>query len=75
MPITVTPRGSRHQLRVEHALQPKPFYFTFDSDLEARNYGEQLDSLLASGVVQAELLGGIPKGVDPLLIEVIGACT
>lgn len=75
MPITITARGSRHQLRVKHALLPKPFYFTFDSDLEARNYGEQLDSLLASGVVPAELLGGIPKGVDPLLIEVIRAYT
>ena len=75
MSITITARGSRHQLRVKHALLPKSFYFTFDSEIEARSYGEQLEALLASGVVPGELLGGVPRGVDPLLVEVIRAYT
>jgi integrase len=76
MPITITARGPRHQLRVKHALLPKPFYFTFDTEVEARNYGEQLDSLLGRGVVPTELLAAAPRGADdPLLIEVIRAYT
>ena len=75
MPITITARGSRHQLRVKHALLPRPFYFTFDSAAEARGYGEQLDALLARGIVPGELLAGTPQGDDPLLVELIRAYT
>jgi integrase len=75
MPHTVRPRGKRFELRVKHALLPKPFYFTFDTDVEANNYGEQLDALLARGIVPNELLAASPRGDDPLLIEVIRAYT
>lgn len=71
MSINVQPRGARHQLRVKHALLPKPFFFTFDTEVEARNYGEQLERLLAQGVVPGELLATAPRGDDPLLVEVI----
>lgn len=73
MSITVTQRGSRHQLRVKHKLLPKLFFFTFDTESEARSYGTQLEALLARGVVPGELLTGDPKAADPLLIEVIRA--
>lgn len=75
MPIIVRPRGKSFELRVRHALLPKPFYFTFDSETEARNRGEQLDALLSRGIVPSELLAAAPRGDDPLLIEVIRAYT
>jgi integrase len=76
MPINVQARGSRYQLRVKHELLAKPFFFTFDTEVEARNYGEQLDTLLMRGVVPAELLTAAPRGAnDPLVIEVIRAYT
>ena len=71
MAISVQARGAKHQLRVTHRLLPKPFFATFDAEVEARNYGEQLHALLQNGVVPAELLADAPKGDDPLLIEVI----
>lgn len=71
MASSVQARGSRFQLRVTHKLLPKPFFFTFDTEVEARTYGEQLSALLARGIVPSELLAAEAKGVDPLLIEVI----
>jgi integrase len=72
MSVSVQARGNRHQLRVIHKLLPKPFFFTFDSENDARSYGAQLDALLSRGVVPAELLAVEPrKADDPLLIEVI----
>ena len=55
---TVTQRGNGFQLRVTHKLLPKPFYGTFDDEVSARNYGEQLERMLRSGVVPQELLAG-----------------
>jgi integrase len=74
MAISVQPRGTRFQLRVTHRLLHKPFFFTFDAEVEARNYGQQLKALLDRGIVPAELLGDAPKGTDdPLLVEAIRA--
>jgi integrase len=74
MATNVQQRGARFQLRVTHKLLPKPFFFTFDTEPEARDYGLQLDALLARGVVPAELLAPAPKrGDDPLLVEIIRA--
>ena len=75
MPITVRQRGKRAELRVKHALLPRPFYFTFDTEAEARSYGEQLDALLARGIVPHEMLAVDARADDPLLIEVIRAYT
>lgn len=75
MAVSVQPRGKRFQLRVTHKLLPKPFFFTFDSDPEARAYGQQLHALLERGIVPSELLATAPKGNDPLLAEVIRAYT
>jgi integrase len=72
--VSVQARGNRHQLRVKHRLLPRAFFFTFDTEVEARTYGEQLEALLARGVVPAELLASAPKGgADPLLVEVVRA--
>lgn len=73
MAINVQQRGQRFQLRVKHALLPKPFFFTFDTEPEARAYGEQLKALLSRGIVPAEMLA-VPekKQDDPMLVHVIG---
>lgn len=71
MATSVQARGARFQLRVKHSLLPKPFFFTFDTEVEARTYGDQLAALLSRGIVPAELLAAEPRGEDPLLIEVI----
>jgi integrase len=72
MAISVQARGKRHQLRVVHRLLPKPFFFTFDTEVEARTYGQQLGELLKRGIVPAELLASAPRAADdPLLIEVV----
>lgn len=75
MAINVQQRGKRHQLRVIDKLLPKPFFFTFDTESEARAYGEQLQALLARGIVPQELLVAAPRGHDPLLVEIIRAYT
>lgn len=72
MATNVQLRGRRYQLRVVHKLLPKPFFFTFDDEPQARHYGDQLLALLDQGVVPAELVATPPRGAnDPLLIEVI----
>ncbi|WP_220807254.1 site-specific integrase [Noviherbaspirillum aridicola] len=50
--------NGRYQLRVRHALlQPNgEFYLTFTEEADARRYGDQLDHLLARGVVPKDLL-------------------
>lgn len=75
MAVNVQARGARHQLRVRHKLLPRPFFATFDSAAEAWSYGQQLDALLARGVVPAELASEAPRGDDPLLIELIRGYT
>lgn len=73
MAINIQQRGRRFQLRVRHKLLPKPFFFTFDSEPEARAYGEQIGALLSRGIVPSELLAA-PAVVadDPMLVHVIG---
>lgn len=71
MSINIQQRGKRFQLRVKHALLPKPFFFTFSTEGEARAYGEQLDALLERGVVPVELLEKPAQRDDPLLVQAI----
>lgn len=75
MAVSVQQRRNKHQLRVTHRLLPRPFFHTFDSDAEARNYGQQLQALLQRGIVPAELLEREPAAADPLLIEIIRGYT
>lgn len=53
---SIQPRGEKFQLRVRHALLSKPFFWTFPSFDEAKNYGDQLEALLERGIVPIELL-------------------
>ncbi len=64
-------RGDGWQLRVTHRLLPRIFYHTFASEVEAINYGETLERLLASGIVPQELLAPGPARDDPLLSQVL----
>jgi integrase len=76
MPMNVHPRRNKFQLRVAHKLLPKPFYATFDDEVAAVNYGQQLEALLKRGVVPSELLALEPRsGDDPLLAVVIRGYT
>jgi integrase len=70
---SIQPRGNRHQLRVKHKLLDKPFFFTFDTEAQAQAYGEQLEALLARGIVPTELLAAPERtaGADPLVAKVI----
>jgi integrase len=68
---TVQQRGAAFQLRVRHKLLPRAFFATFDTQVEAKNYGEQLEAMLARGVVPQELLT-VPAVVnDPLAYQII----
>lgn len=69
--MAVTKRKSgAWELRVTHKLLPKPFYATFDTEAEARQYQDQLRLLLNSGVVPEGLLE--PKAVsDPHVARLI----
>lgn len=72
---SIQKRGSKWQLRVKHHLLKKPFFHTFDDEVEATNYATILDGWLARGVVPLELLESAqesgPKA--PLLLEVMRA--
>jgi integrase len=66
--------GDTFQLRITHPLLQRPYFYSFDDEQKARNYGEQLRALLNSGIVPAELLvaqtNGKAQGDDPLFYEV-----
>jgi integrase len=53
---TIWNRKYGFQLRVSHKLLPKDFWATFDTRDAAEQYGQQLEALLAQGVVPAALL-------------------
>jgi integrase len=72
---SIQPRGSKWQLRIKHRLLPKPFFHTFDSEAEAKNYATVFDGWLARGVVPLELLEAArgSAAASPLLLEVMRA--
>ena len=72
MSIVVRPRGAKFELRLKHALLPKIFTATFEVQAEARNYGEQLEALLARGVVPTELAAKRDRGTSMTLGRIIG---
>lgn len=73
MATNIQPRAGKHQLRVSHKLLPKPFFFTFASQVEAENYRDALMALLERGVVPVEMLAKPKTESDPMLTVVIGA--
>jgi integrase len=53
----VRKRGEKYELRIKHRLLPKGiFYSTFVNEVDARNYGEQLEALLAQGHLPHDLV-------------------
>jgi integrase len=70
MSVSVQARAGRFQLRVKHKLLPKPFFSTFDTEPEARAYGQQLQRLLKAGIVPQELAEA-PAAPEPLLTRVV----
>lgn len=71
MSISVQARGRRFQLRVIHPQLPKPFFFSFADEAEARSYGQRLHALLERGIVPAELLVREQGADDPLVSKLI----
>lgn len=67
-------RTGRHELTIRNKLLPKPVYLTFDSRSEAEIYGNQVEQLLAAGVVPAGLVNKTeqPKSTERLRY-IIGA--
>lgn len=66
---SIQPRGNKFQLRVKHKLLSKPFFFTFDTEQEARAYGDQLEAVLSRGIVPSELLAVPEKREDDLVLS------
>lgn len=48
--------GGKFELCIRHKLLPKRVYLTFGNEEEANTYGQQVDSLLAAGIVPAGLV-------------------
>jgi len=69
----ITQRGSRWQIRVRHALLPKPYFDTFSSEAEARAYAAQLEGLLDRGIVPSEMASAEKRGADPTLARLLEA--
>jgi len=70
---SIQPRSGKFQLRVVHKLLPTPFFFTFDSREAAQSYGDQLEALLAKGIVPSDLLKA--KASSPSVVSVIDEYT
>jgi integrase len=57
------------QVCVRNKLLPKPFWATFDNEEQARGYAQQLEGLLAQGVVPATLLERTAQPRDSWVIS------
>lgn len=68
---SVQKRGNGWQLRVKNKLLPKPFFHTFPTEEEATSYGEQLEAVLARGIVPVELLSKEEKRADNPPLSVV----
>src|SRR5215472_12777185 len=74
MPILVRERTEgKHELRVTHALLPKPFYKTFDDPDEAQRVGKRAIIELQKGKVPAWLVREKPAGTTTTIAAVRSA--
>jgi integrase len=71
MAASIQERSGKHQLRVTHKLLPRPFFFTFDDRDGAETYRDQLQALLAKGIVPEALLTKPRTADDPMVTVVI----
>ena len=67
----VTKRGGAWQIRIKHKLLPKPYFRTFDTDVEARAHAKTIEDLLDRGIVVPDLLETEKPGLGPRLEAVI----
>lgn len=68
----ITYRAGKWQIRIRHKLLPKPFFYTFATEPEARAYAQQLETMLDRGIVPVELIEATDKrGDNPMLSRVI----
>lgn len=61
-------RTGRFELTIRNRLLPRPVYLTFDNEAEATAYGEQVDRLLAAGIIPADLVDRQVKPKEQLAI-------
>lgn len=73
MAANIQARAGKFQLRVMHALLPKPFFFTFLARPEAEAYRDALLALLSRGIVPAEMLADKPRADDDPMLTVVMA--
>lgn len=66
-------RTGKWELSIRSKLLPKPVYFTFDSEEQARAQGVQIDAILKTGVVPVELLQDDKPKVEEKLTFVLRA--
>jgi integrase len=57
-------KNGKFQLRVVSKLLPKDFYSTFESEEDAKKYGDQLEVLLAQNIVPESLLVNVKKNTQ-----------
>lgn len=69
--MLVRQRGAKYELRVKHRLLPKPYYGTFDTEQEARIYGQQLEALLAQGLIPQDLAKRADKSIGQPIPDLI----
>ncbi|MCW7541472.1 site-specific integrase [Aquabacterium sp. A7-Y] len=69
---TVRARGSKFELRVKSKMLPRGiFTATFETEVAARNYGEQLEALLSQGLVPQDLMAERSRASVPTLGKLI----
>jgi len=71
MATSVQRRANRWQLRVTHAKLPRPFFWTFDTEVEARAYAAGMKATLDAGIVPQELVAVAPGRADKLVAEIM----
>jgi integrase len=49
-------KSGSYELRIKHKLLPRPFFATYSTEHEAREFGEQAERFLARGVIPEGLL-------------------
>jgi integrase len=67
---SVKQRGDKFQLTVKNKLLSKPYYETFDSEVEAYRSGQLYESVLLKGKIPAEMAEPV-QGSDAMLLEAI----
>lgn len=73
MAYFIRARATSYELRVKHKLLPRPFYATFPTHAAAQTYADQLEAMLAAGVLPAELQTAAPAAPDPPLMQIVRA--